>query len=84
MLLHVYSHPDLDGYQRHFVVFPYREIPKDEIRTWCHEQFGEASPRYKPKLDTAYRWKDDINMGEIEFANEADMAFFVLRWGGDH
>ena len=81
MLLHAYSHPTLDRL-RHFVVFPYKEAPKSEMRSWCRAQYGEPSPRSKLSIVDGFRWRDSITVGEIEFADEADMAFFVLRWGG--
>jgi len=41
----------------------------NEVRVWCHEQFG---PEYK-------RWRH-IYESSIHFRDEQDAAWFALRW----
>lgn len=51
-----------------------------EIYNWCVQSFGEprnARAGYNPDSG---RWLNSINYGEVQFRDEADAAWFVLRW----
>jgi len=52
-----------------------------EMRTWCYKMYGESAPdAIQLTLDSGYKWKDFINFGEIEFINENDANWFLLKW----
>ena len=40
------------------------------IRKWCWETFGP----------TGERWRDQTYYGEVDFRDESDLLFFLLRW----
>lgn len=51
----------------------------NEIEQWCTEQFG---PGLVHPLETSkkHRWVNDIDWGEIRFADEKDVSTFLLKW----
>lgn len=54
------------------------EVDGEEIRKWCHENFGQ--PGYRDDLEDT-RWLDDIlQNGEIYLCKDEDLTFFLLKW----
>lgn len=43
-----------------------------EVLRWCINTYGDSKDR----------WKQGIKYGEISFAEEKDLALFLLRWSG--
>lgn len=52
-----------------------------KMRKWCYDSFGESAPdSVKLSSSIQYKWKDYIAFGEIEFVNEKDLNWFLLKW----
>lgn len=48
-----------------------------DIRNWCYSAFGEPGFNH---LTHQYRWKDNINYGEVYFSSKEDLLMFKLGW----
>ena len=78
MNIHTYQIITQDYYARRFVAAFTRHSSFEHIRTWCIETFGPASTTGSDPEKMI--WQDNIRLGEVVFAHEADLALFLMKW----
>lgn len=66
---------------KYTVTYPYRTWDIiGPMFEWCDEQFGSRYSTDRWSITAQWRTSKEGTFGEIHFANEADAAFFALRW----
>lgn len=70
MIIQVYEEITGSGW----IVVAFSQLHKisdvNEMKEWCRRMYGE----------TATRWKDDIEYGEVRFKDNKDLTLFLLKW----
>lgn len=81
--MHTYNHLNNNLVYCAAWAFPAGYNGADEMRKWCRDTYGDPAPDafpYEDWLTSQYKWRDYIIWGEIEFLDEKNLNWFLMRW----